>query len=136
MCCCECCKSSKVINSSLFTWRDRRLKNLNDKSNNAQNRDSGEISSRIFETYKGTVQPHGCHIYNTDVEMVMATMFTCTSKNHGLPHWKCVSHFCDNFRSIVLPIQEENKDTTNTRPTIRFYIYHNVSRCTLQSRRP
>ena len=71
MCGCECCISSKSMHSYLLTWRDHRLKQLKDKNHNAQNRRSGEISSRIFETYNNAVGPHGFHIYNTDADMEM-----------------------------------------------------------------
>ena len=36
MCGCECCISAKSIHSSLLSWRDRYLKRLKDKSQNAQ----------------------------------------------------------------------------------------------------
>ena len=121
MCGCECFMSVKSIHSSLLTWSDCRLKRLKSRSQNAQNRRSGEIFSCIFETYKNAVQPHGCHIYNTSVDMAMETMFPCTSKHHGLSYCKCVLCCCDKYQIIVLTIQEANKDTTNTCPTIRFH---------------
>ena len=62
MCGYECCISPKSIHYSLLTWRDNCLKHLKYRSHNAQNRRSGKISSRIFETYNNAVQPHGFHI--------------------------------------------------------------------------
>ena len=62
MCGCECCISSKSIHSPMLTWRYFCLKHHKDRSENAQNRRSGKISSRIFETYKNTVRPYGCYI--------------------------------------------------------------------------
>ena len=41
MCGCECCISEKSIHSSFLSWRDRYLKKLKDKSQNAQSRRSG-----------------------------------------------------------------------------------------------
>ena len=41
ICGCECCISAKSIHSSLLSWRDRHLKKLMDKSQNAQSRSSG-----------------------------------------------------------------------------------------------
>ena len=41
MCGCECCIYAKSIHSSLLSWRDRYLKKLKDKSQNAQSRRSG-----------------------------------------------------------------------------------------------
>ena len=41
------------------------MKQLKDLSNNAQNRQSSEISSRIFVTYKNSVRPQHFHMHNT-----------------------------------------------------------------------
>ena len=106
MCGCECFISTKIMHSYLLIWYNHCLKWLKYISNNAQNRRSGEISRRIFETYKNAVRSHDCHIYNTSAYMGMATMCPCTSKYHGLTHWKCLLRCCDNFPSIVLPSQE------------------------------
>ena len=67
--------------------------------------------------------------------MHMAIMSPFTSKYHGMPHWKWVLRCCDKCPSIVLPSQEENKDTTNTCPTIRFNVYRNVSFFNIHGRR-
>ena len=75
MSCCEFCIYAKIMHYSLLTWRNGRLKHLKYIIHNAQNRRSIEISSRIFETYKNVVQPHGCHIYNTSADMAMAKIF-------------------------------------------------------------
>ena len=83
------------MNSSLLTWQDHRLKYTKDRIHNAQNRRSGEIPSRIFETDNNSVQPHGCNIYNNAADMAMATMFPCNSEHHGIPHWECVLHCFD-----------------------------------------
>ena len=96
----------KIIHSSLLTWRDIHMKHLKDRSHNAQNRKSGEISSHIFETYNISIQPHVCHIYNTATDIAMATIFTCTSKNHWILHCKYVLCCCDKCPIIVLLSQE------------------------------
>ena len=88
---------------SLLTWLDCHLKNLKDRSQKAQNRRSGEISSRLFQTYKNYIRPHGCHIYNFAADMAMAKMCPCPSQNHGLPHWKCVLRCCEKFPVISIP---------------------------------
>ena len=62
ICGCECCISAKSMHYFLLTWRDLHLKHHKNRSHNEQNRRSGEISSRIFETYKNSVRPHGCYI--------------------------------------------------------------------------
>ena len=131
MCGFECCISANIIHTSLSTWRDCHLKHLKDRSHNAQNRIPGEISSRIFETYKNAVQPHVCHIYNIAADMSIPKMCPCNFKHHGLPHWKFVLCFCDKCPIITLPSYEENKDTTNTCPTMRFHVYRNTLCCTM-----
>ena len=68
---CECFVSSKSMSYSLLTQCDCHLKHLKDRSHNVQNRRSGEISSRIFETYNNYVRPHGLGICNTATEMAM-----------------------------------------------------------------
>ena len=52
MCGCECCIYSKIMHLSLLTCHDFNLKHLKGRSHNAQNRRSGESSSRIFEPIK------------------------------------------------------------------------------------
>ena len=69
MCGCEYFISSLCMSSSLSTWHDFRMKHLKDRSCNAQNIRSGEISCRIFETFNKSVQRHGCHICNTAVHL-------------------------------------------------------------------
>ena len=69
----ECCISAKSINSSLLSWRNRYLKKLKDKIQNAQIRRSGEKAHQIYITYKNTVMPHGRHIYAKESDMGNAT---------------------------------------------------------------
>ena len=59
---CECLIYSYSMHMYLLTWRYRHIKKLKDRSQNAQNRKSGELSSHLFETYKNSVRPHGCYI--------------------------------------------------------------------------
>ena len=86
MCGCECCISANSMHSYLLMCRKYRLKQIKDRSHNAQNRRFSEISSRIFETYKNAVQPHSFNIYNNVSDISMETMCTCTPKHHGLMH--------------------------------------------------
>ena len=123
ICGCECYISSKSMHLYMLTWSNSCLKYLKDISHNAQNIRSGEISSRIFETYKNAVQPHGFHIYNTASCISMEKTCPCTSKHHGIPHWEFVLRCCDKCPSIVLPSQQTIKDITNTCKTIRFNVY-------------
>ena len=86
MCGCECCIFAKSIHSSLLSWRDRYLKKLKDRRQNAQSRRSGEKSHHIYETYKNTVITHGRHIYAKESYMANATMCIYTQSDHELPH--------------------------------------------------
>ena len=130
MCVCECCISDKIMHSSLLSWRDRYLKKLKDKIQNAQSRRSVEKSHHIYETYKNIVLPHGCHIYSIASDMANATMFTYSQSDHALPHCKCVLRCCDECTSINILDQETNKKHKETTPSIRFHIYHIIGICT------
>ena len=63
---------------------------LKDQICNAQNRRSGEMANRLFETYTNTFMPHGKHMCKTSSDMDMATMCTYPSSKYALPHYKCV----------------------------------------------
>ena len=123
MCGCECCVSAKNMHSYLLTWRDYNLKHLKDRIQNAQNRRSGELSSRLFETYKNAVRPHVCHIYNSAADMATEKMFPCTSQHHGIPHWKFLLCCCDKCPGISIPNQETNEYSKTTCLTIHFHVY-------------
>ena len=135
MCDCEYWLSDKIIHSSLLTWCDSHLKQLKYRRHNAQNRRSGEISSCIFEMNNNTVRPHGCHIYITATDMDTATIFPCPYTHHGPLQWKCVLLCCDKCPIIVILMQAPNKDATNMCPKIHFYVYRNLSPCTVHGRR-
>ena len=111
---------------SLLTWRNHSLINHKDRSHNVQNRRYCEVSSHIVETYKNTVQPHGCHICNTAADMDREEMCPCNSKHRGMLQETFVLRCCDKCSSIVLPSQEANKYTTNTCLKIRFHVYCNI----------
>ena len=80
---------------SLLTWDGHHMKHLKDRSHNAKNRRSGEISSCIFEIYNNYVGPHRFYIYNITTDMAMAKKIPCTSKRHWILHWKCMFNCCD-----------------------------------------
>ena len=52
-------------------WIVLRIK---DQSYYAQNIRAGEISNRLFETYKNYFIPHGKNIFNTESGMAIITM--------------------------------------------------------------
>ena len=105
------------------------------KYHNAQNRRSGELSSRFYETYKNSVELHGCHIHCAAVDMSMATMCHCPSQHHGLQNCKCELICCKKCPILIIPSLETNKDATNMCSTIHFHVYRNVSRCTMHGQR-
>ena len=104
-CGCECCIYTKSIHSSLLSWRDRYLMNLNNLSQNSQNRRSDEKSNSLFKTYKNSVMPHRRHIYKTASDMAMAKFCAYPPSQHALPHWKYVFRFFSNCPRIDLPYQ-------------------------------
>ena len=136
MCGCECFISEKSAHSSLLTRCGLHLQQLKDQSHNSQNIRSGEIVSRIFETYKNSLRLHCYHIHNTAIDVAMATIYTCLYINHGILQWKCVLCCCNKFPIIVIPIQEANKYTTFMFPTISFLVYKKLSCCTMHDIRP
>ena len=108
MCGCEYCIFVKSMHSSLQSWRDRYLKKLKDKSQNAQRRRSDEKTHHIYTKYKNKMMPHGRHIYSKAYDMANATMYAYPNSDNALPHWKCVLRCCANFPCINLPDQEKN----------------------------
>ena len=84
------------------------MKKLKDNSQNAQSRRSGEKSHHVYETYKNTLMPHGCHIYAKAFDVAKATMCKYTQSDHALPHCKCVLKWCAEFPYINIPDQETN----------------------------
>ena len=99
------------------------IRKIKHQIQNAQNRRSCEIASRIFEIYDDAMRPHCCNIHNTASDMAMVKMFHFTYEHNALPHWKCVFHCCDKCPSIVITSQESNGSTTNTCPKICFHVY-------------
>ena len=120
MCGCECCIYDKSIHSSLLSWRDRYLKKLKDKIQNAQIRRSGEKAHHIYITYKNTVMPHGRHIYAKESDMANATMCAYPHSDNALTHWKCVLRCCSECPCINLPDQETNKNMNKQHPQLGF----------------
>ena len=54
----------------------------------------GEKQIRIYETYKNTVMPHGCHVFAKAYDMEKASMCAYSQSDHTLPYWKCVLRCC------------------------------------------
>ena len=86
MCGCECCISAKKKHFYLLTRRGYQTKQPKDQTPNAQKIRSGEIASRIFETYNDAMRPHCCNIHNTASDMAMVKMFHFTYEHNALPH--------------------------------------------------
>ena len=68
-------------------WRDFHMKQLKYQCHDAQNRSSGEIASRIFESCNYCVRPHGYHMHNIAAYMAMVTMYSCPYTHHGIYRW-------------------------------------------------
>ena len=133
---CEYCISTKTVHFYLLTCLDFHMKPLKYQSHNAKNRRSGEVLSCIFEIYYNDVIPHGCRIQNIATDMPMETMFPSNHTNHGIPNRKCLLCCCDKCLSIVITIQEENKDATNNCPKIPLHIHRNISNFKMYERHP
>ena len=53
---------------------------------------------------------------------------------HELPHRKCVLLCCSKCPSVYFPDQETDDQYSETRPSIKFYIYHIIAHCTTHVR--
>ena len=136
ICGCDCCISAKSVHSSLLSWQYCHFKKLDYLNQNSQNRRSGEKSNLIYETYKNTFMPHGCHIYVKEFDVEKEKMCAYLQSDHVLPHWKCVLRCCAKCPSINIPGQEIDDQYPDTSPSIRFHIDHLISRCTKHGRIP
>ena len=102
MCGCECYIYDQSIHSSLLSWRDKDLKKLKNKIQNAQSRSSGVKSHHVNKTYKNTVMPPVHHLYAKASEMAKAKFCTYHNYDHSLPHWKCVTCVNNNLHQITV----------------------------------
>ena len=80
--------------------------------------------------------PYGYHIYSRAAGMANATMCAYPQSDHALPYWKCVLQCCADCPCINLPDQETDNPNSDPTPSIRFHIYHIISRCTSHGRIP
>ena len=77
------------------------------QSHHAQNRLSGDMTCRVFETYNNYMIPHVRPIYPIASVMDMDTMFTYPLYQHALPHWKCVLSCCENFCVFISQVRNQ-----------------------------
>ena len=68
--------------------------------------------------------------------MARAKMCAYSQSDLTLPQWKCVLRCCAKCPSINLPDQETDDQYPDTSPSIRFHIYHMITRCTKHGRIP
>ena len=80
--------------------------------------------------------PCGRHIHAKEYDTEKATICANSESDHVLPHWKCVLRCCAQFPSINIPDQETDDKHPNPSPSIRFHIYHLISRCSKHGRIP
>ena len=133
MCGCECCIYDKSMHASLLSWRDWYLKNSNIKSKMLKT--EGPVKCFcMYETYKNTVMPNGRHSYAKSSDMAKAKMCAYPQSDHVLSHWKYVLRRYDNCQYINITDKETYIQYSYTTPSIRFYIYHIIARCTTHGR--
>ena len=131
MCGCGCWVFSKIIHTSLLTWSDFHLKNLNTKVTTHKTDDLVKYQV-IFLKPIITIQVHSFfHVNNTASDMSNTTKCNFPSKYNVVPHCKCMLSCCVKWPHISIPSQEANRETTSTCPIIGFRVYRNVSCCTL-----
>ena len=135
MCDCEWWISDKSMHSSLIYRRDRYLKNPISEPKCSKKKVWWK-SHHIHETYISTTMPHGRHIYAKASSMAQATMCAYPQSGHALPHWKCVLRWCTKCPCVNIPYQEIDNHNSDIAPSIRFHIYHIISRCTAHGRIP
>ena len=104
------------------------------KPNDQIRRRSGEKSHHIYETYKNAVMPHEIHINAKASDMTKAKMWTYHQSDNALPHWKYVLRCCAYCPCINITDQEIDHQNSYTTYSIRFHIYHIISRCTAHAR--
>ena len=73
--------------------------------------------------------PHGRHIYAKGSDMAQSTMCAYPQYDHALPHYKFVLWCCAHCLCINIPGQETYNHNSDSTPSIRFHIYHIISRC-------
>ena len=61
--------------------------------------------------------------------MEKSTMCEYPQYDHALTHWKCVLICCAECPCINIPDQEKDNNYSETTSSIRFDIYHIISRC-------
>ena len=78
--------------------------------------------------------PHRHHIYAKSSDMTKATKFAYPQSDHELPYCKYLLQCCAKFPCVNIPDQETDNQYSNTTPSIRFHIYHLISRCKAHGR--
>ena len=68
--------------------------------------------------------------------MEKATLCAYSQSYHALLNWKYVLRCCSKCPSIDFPDQETDDQYTDTIFSIRFHIYHLITRCTKHGRLP
>ena len=107
----------------MLSWRDRYLKKLKDRIQNAQSRRSGEKSHHIYETYKNTVMPHGRHIYAKASDMANDT----ENKGVSLAHELKIIWKGSTVKMVPLIKENQEKDSwkeNGQKGSIIFSIIH------------
>ena len=80
--------------------------------------------------------PHKRHNYTKASDMEKAKICVYPQYDRALPHWKCLLQCCTDCPCINIPDQESDHQYSETTPSIRFHIYHDIAQCTAHGRIP
>ena len=133
MCGCECCISTKSIHASLLSWRDSYLK-------------KPKIKAKMLKA-EGLVRNHITYIQHIKIQgCPMSVIFIpkhliWKMQQRALilvliMHFHIVNMYCGAVPNVLVLILLTNKKIKNeeTKPSIRFHIYHIIGRCTTHGR--
>ena len=79
---------------------------------------------------------HGRHIYAKASDMTKAAMCADPQSDHALTHWRYVLICSAKYQSVIIPDQEIDNQYSKPSLSIRFHVYHLISRCTAHGRLP
>ena len=136
MCGCECCISSKIIHSSLLSWRDRYLKNSRIKVKMLK----VEVLVRNHITYMKHIKIQWCHMGVIFMSKHLKwKMLQCAHILSMNMHFHTVNVYCGDVMNVHISIflaKKQIKKHEETTPSIRFHIYHIIGRCNSHGRLP
>ena len=118
--------------SSLSMRRERQLKELKERSHNAQNSTYGEMISLQYLEDQNVVSLHGTHVRKTANDVAMTTMCPPPYNRNDLPQRKCVLRCCSTFPRFTIPTPE----VSGAKNSVQLHVYRLVSHCAVHGKRP